>query len=163
MMKKDTVIKISNDGDMVSRTNYFDTPQAERGEFYLAWNAGCGRLLVPDVMKDYLSDIKCKKAEISQKEDRIIIIFDDETEMPFNLQLAFEQNDRAITPGECVFSVYVREGEKYRFPCTCYVDKAKITCGVDGYGRQHFVCRICWKELGIGGNWWDYTCDCWNR
>lgn len=42
-------------------------------------------------------------------------------------------------------------------------DKDKITWGVDGYGRQHFVCRICWEELGIGGNWWDYTCDCWNK
>lgn len=42
------MITISNDGQKIVSTNYWDTEHAKRGFLYLSWNAGAGRLLLPD-------------------------------------------------------------------------------------------------------------------
>jgi len=109
------LIEIENEGIILQRTNYFDTLQAARGEFYLTWNAGCARLLVPDNQKHLIQEMQCEKVYITKLPDRIEILFDDLSDAPFQISIANEQNDRCITDGDAFLSVYVRFGEKYQF------------------------------------------------
>lgn len=115
---KDELITIENDGEILQRTNYFDTPQAMRGEAYLTWNAGYGRLLVPDNRKTWLTEMRtAKKVEIEKIPGGMQIFFDDLTPMPFSVQIADQQTDRSLEKGKCKLSVYVRLGEKFQFDC----------------------------------------------
>ncbi len=54
------------------------------------------------------------------------ILFDDETDYPFMIQIANEQTDRIISNDESgtifQFSVYIRLGEKFAFPGTIQGD-----------------------------------------
>ncbi len=114
------MITFENDGIILQRTNYFDSPQAQSGEFYLTWNAGCARLLVPDNQKHQLTEMKTgKRVIISAIPNGLEIVFDDDSETPFLIQLAQEQTDRVITVSDIgddfQFSVYIRLGEKYAF------------------------------------------------
>lgn len=108
-----------NDGPILQRTNYFDSPDAKKGEFYLTTNAGCLRLLVPDSQKMLLPNMRCKKVYVSflKSPDRIEIMFDDESANPFRLVLAVQQCDVAVEAGLYTCSVYVREGEKRQHAC----------------------------------------------
>ena len=108
-----------NDGPILQRTNYFDSKDAAKGEFYLTTNAGCLRLLVPDSQKELLPDMRCKKVHVSflKSPDRIEIMFDDESANPFRLVLAIQQCDGVVEAGLYTFSVYVREGEKRQHAC----------------------------------------------
>ncbi|WP_298624545.1 hypothetical protein [uncultured Legionella sp.] len=110
-----------NTGVILQRTNYFDSAAAKEGEFYLTWNAGCARLLVPDNQKHLLSEMRQSKfVSISLIPGGLEILFDDETDEPFMIQIAQEQTDRVISIDELgktfQFSVYIRLGEKYAFP-----------------------------------------------
>lgn len=60
-MTADSFIQISNKGQAVASTNYFDNAHAVSGLFYLTWNAGAGRLLVPDNQKRTLTDMRSAK------------------------------------------------------------------------------------------------------
>ncbi|WP_058532863.1 hypothetical protein [Legionella saoudiensis] len=112
-----------NTGVILQRTDYFDSQAAKEGEFYLSWNAGCARLLIPDNQKHLLSEMRSTKSvSISLIPGGLEIIFDDETDSPFVIQIAKEQTDRIISSDELgnkiQFSVYVRLGEKFAFPGT---------------------------------------------
>ena len=114
------LLTFENDGPLLQRTNYFDSQQAKKGEFYLTWNSGCARLLVPDNKKHQLSEMKTgKRVIITAIPGGLEIVFDDESETPFLIQIANEQMDRVITKSDsgCTFqfSVYIRLGEKYAF------------------------------------------------
>lgn len=109
-----------NNGVILQRTNYFDSQAAQKGDFYLTWNAGCARLLVPDNQKPVLSEMRQSKfVSISLIPDGLEILFDDETDYPFMIQIAQEQTDRVISSDEVgkvfQFSVYERLGEKFAF------------------------------------------------
>lgn len=119
---KDNIVSIENDGPIVQRTNYYDTAQALRGEVYLTWNAGCARLLIPSSQRHLLTEMKCDHVVVTKKQHGIEILFDDLTDYPFMLVIAHQQNDRAIDAGDCLFSVYVKLGEKYQFPCKVIVE-----------------------------------------
>lgn len=110
-----------NTGVILQRTNYFDSTAAKEGEFYLTWNAGCARLLVPDNQKHLLSEMRQSKlVSISLIPGGLEILFDDETDSPFMILIAQEQTDRVISSDELgktfQFSVYIRLGEKLAFP-----------------------------------------------
>lgn len=108
-----------NDGPTLQLTNYFDSPEAAKGELYITTNAGCLRLLVPSSQRSLLHDMRCKKAYVSflKNPDRIEIMFDDESANPFRIVLAIQQCDVMVKPGLYTLSVYVRLGEKYQFAC----------------------------------------------
>ena len=42
------MITISNAGQAITGTNYWDSPHAKSGLYFASWNAGALRLLVPD-------------------------------------------------------------------------------------------------------------------
>ncbi len=64
----------------------------------------------------------CDHVVVTKKQHGIEILFDDLSEHPFVLIIAHKQNDRAITEGDCLFSVYVKMGEKYQLSCECIVE-----------------------------------------
>ena len=111
------MITIGNRGQTLVETNYFETDHAARGLFYLSWNAGCARLLVPDNHVNSLVDMSCDHVILTVKKDRIDIMFDDLSEYPYCITISPEQSDRVVTPGDCVFAVYDKVGEKYKFSC----------------------------------------------
>lgn len=110
-----------NDGAILQRTNYFDSPAAEEGEFYLTWNAGCARLLIPDNQKHLLAEMRhTKLVSISLITGGLEILFDDETDSPFVIQIAKEQMDLEVSKEDVgkqfQFSIYIRVGEKFILP-----------------------------------------------
>lgn len=114
------IYTFENSGHLLQRTNYFDSPAALNGQFYLSWNANCARLLVPDNQKHLLQEMKTgKRVEIEIITGGINLVFDDDTETPFVITLAKEQCDRVLTEkdqgADCLVSVYIRLGEKYQF------------------------------------------------
>lgn len=108
-----------NEGPILQRTNYFDSEDAAKGEFYLTTNAGCLRLLVPDSQKELIPEMRCKKVHVSflKSPDRVEIMFDDESANPFRLVLAIQQCDGIAEAGLYTFSIYIREGEKRQHAC----------------------------------------------
>jgi hypothetical protein len=135
---KDDIITVENNGIIVNRTNYYDTAQAKRGEVYLTWNAGCGRLLIPARQRQLIASMKCDHVVVTKKRHGIDILFDDLSDRPFMLVIAHEQNDRPIQAGDCLFSVYVKMGEKYQLPCKCRIDHGNVgndnaSKGFDGH------------------------------
>lgn len=55
--KMQNLIAIGNDGQAISTTNYFDTEHALSGFYYLSWNDGAGRLLIPDSKIDTIAEV----------------------------------------------------------------------------------------------------------
>ena len=126
---------IGNDGPIISRTNYFDSVYAKNNLLYLSWNAGTARLLVPDGVKDHLLEMSSAKYVIISRgywkeqgiENAIELLFEDGSDKPYCVFLSPEQTDRYIPEknegnGENFFlSVYIRLGEKFRFPAKCRI------------------------------------------
>lgn len=121
-------IQIANSGQAVKSTNYFDTLAAAGGQFFLSWNAGAGRLLVPDSEKltvremrsaDYVivtSGCWSERGGIAAVE----LLFEDHSDTPFMLTLPACQYDRmlpATDSGSAPYiSVWTRGGQKLRLP-----------------------------------------------
>ena len=76
---------------------------------------------MPDSQVNSLVDMSCDHVTLTVKKDCIDIMFDDLSDYPFCITISPAQSDsdRAITPGDCVFAVYDKVGEKYRFSCKC--------------------------------------------
>ena len=118
------MITIENKGPEIVRTNYFDTHQG-RNFYYLSWNAGAMRLLVPDSQLDVIADMRAARYVIATRgpwtaeggRDSIELLFEDKTDSPFCVHMLTEQVDRLIVPtGGLPFKVlvYTREGEQLR-------------------------------------------------
>lgn len=52
------MLTIGNRGQAILATNYWGSDHAARGLFFLSWNAGAGRLLVPDSQKHALREMR---------------------------------------------------------------------------------------------------------
>lgn len=111
--------QFSNDGEILQSTNYFDSDAAKRGQYYLTWNNGVGRLLVPQSAQDeLLREIrKTKKVEIEYVNGGLQLFFiDNNPNYPYMLQLAKEQTDRYdCTKGKTKIAVYTETGLKSEF------------------------------------------------
>ena len=111
------LIIITNDGQSISSTNYWDTEHAEHGLFFMSGNAGAWRLLVPDMHKPVLADMATAKVveiELGFKQGQraVTIWFDDKTPTPFQLCISAEQMDRRLVRGKKKqpLFVYTRDG-----------------------------------------------------
>lgn len=49
---------VHNRGQAIVSTDFWDSHQAQAGYYFLSWNAGAGRLLVPDSQKAVLREMK---------------------------------------------------------------------------------------------------------
>lgn len=122
------MLTIDNQGQKIVSTNFWDSEMAKRGYFYLSWNAGAARLLVPDTQGRSVRDMKSGKYVIVSRDrwaeaecdDALELLFEDGSDSPFCIHLVKEQTDRLI-PEEDQGSgfwvvVWTRRGQQLRLP-----------------------------------------------
>ncbi len=98
---------ITNNGAEIASTNYWLSEHAEKGLCYLSWNAGAGRLLLPDKASTILTDVNSADHVVITRgilrgKDSYEIMFDDGSDEPFALFIDVQQSDRL--PSEDRFS-----------------------------------------------------------
>jgi hypothetical protein len=52
------VLTFENDGPLIVASNYWESEIAAAGKLYLTMNAGCFRLLVPQIQRAIISDMR---------------------------------------------------------------------------------------------------------
>lgn len=119
---------IQNRGQAILSTNYWYSEHAKAGLYYLSWNAGAGRVLVPDSQKASLREMKGAHEVIVSRgswvdqgnRDALELLWEDGSEAPFCLHLVAEQCDRLIPEeqqgGGFFITVWTRGGAKGRWP-----------------------------------------------
>lgn len=123
------LLRIDNDGQSIRWTNYWDSPYAAAGVFFLTWNAGAGRLLLPPSAESMLSDMAAADYVIVSagpwpainKAQALEILFEDHGDSPFAIQIGPEQTDRMLPDGDqgggFAVTVWTRAGgERLRLP-----------------------------------------------
>ena len=119
------LITISNNGQAIAETNYFDTEHARRGYFYLSTNAGCTRLLVPDSQIAAIPEFKTAKYVILSRgpwpdqgrPEGIELLFEDFSDSPYAIHMLPEQCDMLPDgKGKWMFAVWTREGRQFKCP-----------------------------------------------
>lgn len=116
-----------NCGQRLVSTNYWDSEHARRGYFFLTWNAGAARLLVPDSQKPLLREMKGAREVILSRgpwteqngREALELLWEDGSDNPFVIHLVTEQCDR-LAPSEDQGSgltviALTRGGEKGRW------------------------------------------------
>lgn len=93
------MIRIHNDGPLIVETDYWDTPHAQRGLFYVSINAGAFRLLVPLLQEASLADMRTAAYVIVTRgvwhgRDALELLFEDGSDSPFSLHVLAAQVDR---------------------------------------------------------------------
>jgi hypothetical protein len=123
------VICIGNRGQAIASTNYWDCQAAKDGIFYLSWNAGAARLLVPDCQKHYVKEMRSAKHVVISRgpmpqHGRSIgleLLFEDNSDQPFVLMIPEDASDRRLPKtdqgSEFFITVWTRGGQKLRLPC----------------------------------------------
>ncbi len=95
------LLHISNEDQKVVKTNFWDTQKAKEGYFYLSWNAGAARLLIPDNQQVVIKEMKTAKEVIIsrgilQGEDALELLFEDNTDCPFSIHITTSLTDRLL-------------------------------------------------------------------
>lgn len=131
------VITFGNNAQNIVETNYFDHELAQRGFFYLCWNAGAARLLVPDNQKDIVEEIKTGKYAVLSRGkwmaqggvSAIEVLFEDNTNSPLAITIAAEQSfiPHLMPVSGFSLTVWTRDGEVLRLPCK-YRAVSQIPC-----------------------------------
>jgi len=122
-----TPLLIRNQGQALIETNYWDSPSAQEGYFYLSWNAGAGRLLIPDVQKPILSELRGAREVLVSRglwaeygREALELLWEDGSTAPFVIHLVTEQTDRLLPDtqqgGGFVITAWTRGGQKGRWP-----------------------------------------------
>ena len=119
---------IQNQGQRIIETDYWDSEYAQAGYFFLSWNAGAARLLMPDSQKGSLRHMRGAKEVIVSRgpwiaqggRDAIELLWEDGSNRPFCLHLVAEQCDRILPATDqgasFVVAVWTRSGQKQRWP-----------------------------------------------
>jgi hypothetical protein len=111
---------ITNDGADVVSTNFWQTHANAAGKFYLSFNAGTARLLVPTQLSDQaIVEMRTAKSVvisrgpwISGRPDALELLFEDGSDSPFSLQLS-----------DGSFDHYPAESDQNKqFTCTVWID-----------------------------------------
>lgn len=123
-----TMLIIENNAQAIRSTNYWDSEQAQAGYLYLSWNAGAGRVLLPDSAKGFLREMKGASEVIVSRgpwtdqggRDALELLWEDGSDNPFCLHIVAEQCDRMIPEtdqgGGFAIAVWTRCGLKGRWP-----------------------------------------------
>lgn len=96
------MITIGNKGPLLADTNFFESEMAAKGLFFLSWNGGAARLLVPKSQEDALHEMNPQVVIISRgfwtekNREGIEILFEDRSDSPFCLHLSLDQSDRTL-------------------------------------------------------------------
>lgn len=111
------MISIINNGQLISETNYWQTEHARRGFFFLSWNAGAARLLVPGAQRALIRETAGTEYVIIsrgnlQGRDALEIMFEDHSDSPYAIHMVAEQCDR----------LFPAEGDGVVFPLTLWTE-----------------------------------------
>lgn len=88
-------IQINNDEQKIIGTNYFETPNAQKGYAYVSINAAAIRLLAPDQVIEMLPKLKSIwRVVVEFGGPHIRILFYDNEPDPFYLDIDHRQSDR---------------------------------------------------------------------
>lgn len=116
------MLQISNNGPAILFSNYWDSEYARKGMVYLSWNAGTGRLMLPDSYCHILAELKSADFVIvsrgpwpeARKPEAYELLFEDHSNSPFTLHIGSEQTDRLLPKSESGrefnFAVWTRDG-----------------------------------------------------
>lgn len=120
-------ITIGNKEQAIISTNYWESEYAEKGLFFLSWNAGAARLLIPDSQKMCLREMKhAREVVISRgpweahgNRDSLEIMWEDDSDNPFTLTILQQQSDRIVPVTDCekpfAITAWTRKGLKNRW------------------------------------------------
>ena len=128
------LIRIDNDGPDIVATDYWATPNAQQGYFYLSINAGAFRLLIPDVRAAEIADwASAREVIVSRgpwpqavRTDALELLFEDGTDSPYAIHMGLEQIDRLPLPRDVdregdpprwIFSAWTPAGRALVLPC----------------------------------------------
>jgi hypothetical protein len=137
--KRMAMLKITNNGPELADTNYWDSEHAAAGLFFLTWNAGAGRLLVPDSRMADLKEMRTAQYVIvsrgpwpeRKKAEGIELLFEDHSNSPYCLHLSIEQTDRLLPDieqgGGFKVVAWTRKGRAAEWPGK-YRKVPKIPC-----------------------------------
>jgi hypothetical protein len=140
------MIKIANAGPRIKETDYWDSEQAQAGKFFLAINAGCIRLQLPDSQLGMLAEMKTgKKVIVSRgpwpdqgRDDGFETMFEDYSESPFAIHVGIESWDmvpaKGTTGKKWDFAIWTRSGCMYQKKCY-YRTVDRIPC-MKPWGEQ---------------------------
>lgn len=113
------MIKIANDGASIVSTNYFSTPQAKAGKFFVSINSSCFRVLLPDpIASSYLNEMRTGCCvEVERNGESLTFWFNDGSESPFRLETNSHGMDRMPSSGDAgrsdlSLAVYIDGPEK---------------------------------------------------
>lgn len=97
-------ITVDNDGPLLVRTNYWDSPLNRQGALYCSVNAGAIRLLVPKPLEHFIEEMRTGYEVLvtrgdwpkANRKDALELMWEDGSVAPFAIQLCPEQLDRLI-------------------------------------------------------------------
>lgn len=119
---------ILNRGQAILSTDYWDSKHAQAGAFFLSWNAGAARLLIPDSQKSVLREMKGASEVIVSRgpwiehgrRDALELLWEDDSDSPFAIHLVAEQTDRLIPESDqgagLTVSAWTRNGIAASWP-----------------------------------------------
>jgi hypothetical protein len=127
-------ITIQNDGPEIAHTDYWTSEYAMRGAVFLSINAGCFRLLVPDVLVPAIVEWRAARLVIvsrgpwpeRHRGDALEILFEDDTASPYAVHIGTEQADRLPIPADrdrpgqpprWRFAAWTSGGKAVELPC----------------------------------------------
>ena len=95
------MLQIANDEKLITYTNYWELEHAKAGYFYLSWNAGSARLLVPESQENQIKEMKTAQYVVVsrgkfQDRDALELMFEDNSDSPYCIHLVTEQCDRLL-------------------------------------------------------------------
>ena len=130
------IITISNNGQDIAHTNYWDSEHAQKGYFYASTNAGCVRLLVPDNQIHINQEFRAAKYVIlshgawvdQNRPNALELLFEDFSDSPYAIHMVPEQFDMIPDgKGKWVFTAWTRGGKQFECPLK-YRRVNKIPC-----------------------------------
>lgn len=117
------MITISNDGPLLLATNYWDTQHARAGLFFVSWNAGALRLLVPDSQRRAIREMQTGRLFVVtrgplQGIDCLELMWDDGSDAPYCIHVDMRQSDRTLPskPDAITVAAYTRAGKQAEWP-----------------------------------------------
>jgi hypothetical protein len=121
-------LTITNHGPLITASNYWQSEMAQRGLLYLSTNAGCFRLLIPDVHVGLIPDIRQGAKSV------IVSMLRPEKWQPNAYCVEFMVEDRSASPWAC----HLSPGQVDRAPLPEDVTRQWIASVWDGQrGRPH--------------------------
>jgi len=122
------MIEITNDGPLIASTNFWDGKYASAGYVFLSWNAGVGRLLIPDSALSMIPETRGAREVIVSvgpwsacgDGQGIEILFEDDSDSPFVIHICSQQTDRLLPDtdqgGGFEIHVWTRMGRELAIP-----------------------------------------------